>query len=175
MTVNNLERFLTVTPNSASILSDLSRDKKLRDDFLKIISTSQYLADILVRHPAYFRYLFSPQGIESPLNPDSLLQELFRQVSIYQDETKKNDFLRRIYKREILRIGARDICGRDGIDETTIQISQLAESILKVFFEITASELSERIISEKESGSPPPISCIALGKFGGNELNYSPT
>jgi glutamate-ammonia-ligase adenylyltransferase len=173
MTINNLERFLAVTPNSASVISDLSRDKKLRDDFLKIISTSQYLADILVRHPSYFRYIFSPQGIESPLNPDFLLQELSRQVSIYKDVSRKNDFVRRIYKREILRIGARDICGRDGIEETTLQISQLAESILKVFFEITASEISERASSEKQRGSPAPISCIALGKFGGNELNYS--
>jgi glutamate-ammonia-ligase adenylyltransferase len=173
MTVNNLERFLAVTTSSASIISDLSRDKKLRDDFLKIISTSQYLADILVRHPSYFRYLFSPQGIESRLDPDSLLQELSLQASIYKDVTKKNDYVRRIYKREILRIGGRDICGHDGIEETTLQISQLAETILKVFFEITASELSEWIPSGGEEKRLPPLSCIALGKFGGNELNYS--
>lgn len=166
MAVNNLERFLDVTPSSASIISDLSKDKKLQNDFLKIISTSQYLADIFVRHPSYFRFLFSPQGIESPLNPDSLLQELLRQVSVYKDATKKNDCVRRIYKREILRIGARDICGRDEIEAVTLQISQLAEAILKTFFEITGAEF-------KEKKSPPPLSCIALGKFGGNELNYS--
>ena len=166
MAVNNLERFLDVTPSSASVISDLSRDKHLRDDFLKTISTSQYLADIFVRHPSYFRYIFSPQGIESRLNPDSLLQELSRQVSIFKDVIKKNDYVRRIYKREILRIGGRDICGLDGVEETTLQISQLAETILRVFFEITAAEL-------EEGGTPPLISCLALGKFGGAELNYS--
>ena len=168
MALNNLERFLAATPNSASILSDFSKNEKLLGDFMNIVSTSQYLADIFVQHPSYFRYLFSPLGIESQLNPDFLLSELSRQAEIYKDVSHKSDYIRRIYKREILRIGGRDICGRDNIIDTTLQISQLAESILRVSFEITADEFKE-----KRGISPPQISCIALGKFGGSELNYS--
>ena len=168
MTLNNFERFIASTPNSASVLSDLSRDSKLLLDFLKTISASQYLADILVRHPAYFRFLFSPTGIESPLNPSALQQELFGQTSIYKDIKRKEDFVRRIYKREILRIGARDICGKDNLESTTLQISQLADSILKTSFEVTTEEYAA-----KYGEMPPPISCIALGKLGGSELNYS--
>ncbi len=168
MALNNLERFLATTPNSASILSDLFKDKKLLLDFLTVVSTSEYLADILVRHPSYFRFLFSPVGIESQLNPTVLEEELLRQISIYNDTTRKSDYVRRIYKREILRIGARDICGRDDLENTTLQISRLAETILRVYFKITTVEFEE-----KRGIPPPPISCIALGKFGGNELNYS--
>ncbi|MFZ1082930.1 MAG: hypothetical protein WAO19_13510, partial [Candidatus Kryptoniota bacterium] len=168
MALNNLERFLATTVNSASILSDLFKDKKLLLDFLMVVSTSEYLADILVRHPSYFRFLFSPLGIESQLNPAALKEELLRQISIYKDTTHKSDYVRRIYKREILRICARDICGRDDLENTTLQISQLAETILRVYFQITTEEFEE-----KRGVSPPPTSCIALGKFGGNELNYS--
>lgn len=168
MALNNLERFLATTPSSGSVLSDLSKNEKLLVDFLKIVSTSEYLADVLVKHPSYFRYLFSPIGIASPLNPGLLQEELSRQVSIYKEASHKSDFIRRTYKREILRIGARDICGMDDIENTTLQISQLAESILTVYFEITTEEFKIR------RGVPPPrISCIALGKFGGSELNYS--
>ncbi len=166
MALNNLERFLDVTPSTASVISDLGKDEKLRNDFLRIISTSQYLADILVRHPTFFRFLFSPQGIDSPVYPESLIQEMARQISVYKDAAKKNDFVRRIYKREILRIGARDICGLDAIDATTLQISQLAEAILTIFLEITNAEF-------KESDRLSPLSCVALGKLGGRELNYS--
>lgn len=168
MALNNFERFLAATPNSASVVSDLSRDKRLSEDFFAIVSTSQYLADILVKHPAYFRYLFSPAGIESCLNPSSLVPEMSRQIGIYQNVSHAGDYLRRIYKREILRIGARDICGLDNMEATTLQISQLAESILKVSLEMTSSWFIG-----KYGAPPPPISCIALGKFGGNELNYS--
>ncbi len=168
MALNNLERFLTTTPSSASILSDFSKNEKLLVDFLMIVSTSEYLADILVRHPSYFRYLFSPIGIETQLNPQSLQEELARQVSIYKEISHKGDFIRRIYKREILRIGARDICGMDDIENTTRQISQLAESILKIYFDIAAEGFAV-----KRGVSPPPICCIGLGKLGGNELNYS--
>ncbi len=168
MTLNNFERFLATTPNSASVLSDLSKDAKLFADFLRIISTSQYLADILVRHPSYFRFLFSPSGIESQLRPESLMTELTNQVGVYSEAPHKNDFVRRIYKREILRIGGRDICGRDNLETTTLQISQLAESILQAFFSIAAAE-----VKSKRGPAKAAISCIALGKFGGNELNYS--
>ncbi|MCL5267837.1 MAG: hypothetical protein M1469_07025 [Bacteroidetes bacterium] len=168
MALNNFERFLAATPNSASILSDLSRDKRLCEDFFAIISTSQYLADIFVKHPGFFRYLFSPAGIESRLNSVSLIPEISRQMEIYHEASHSKDYLRRIYKREILRIGARDICGLEDIEETTLQISQLAESILRVSFEVISSRFKT-----KYGGTPPRVSCIALGKFGGNELNYS--
>ncbi len=168
MTLNNLERFLAITPNSASVLSDLSKNQKLLTDFLKIISTSQYLSDILVRHPSYFRFLFSPVGIESPVAPDFLLAELSRQVDIYTEISHKNDFIRRIFKREILRIGSRDICGRDNLESTTLQLSQLAECILRVSFQIASTEMHS-----KYGKLASEIGCIALGKFGGNELNYS--
>jgi glutamate-ammonia-ligase adenylyltransferase len=168
MSLNNLERFLAVTPNSTSILSDLFKDRKLLHDFLTIISTSQYLADILVKHPSYFRFLFSPAGIESQVDPVSLEQELLKQIPVYRDASHKDDYIRRIYKREILRIGARDICGRDTLESTTSQISALAETILRVYFKVTTDEFHA-----KYGIYPPPISCIALGKLGGNELNYS--
>lgn len=168
MTLNNFERFLATTPNSASVLSDLSKSAKLFTDFLKIISTSQYLADILVRHPSYFRFLFSPSGIESPVRPDFLLVELQNQVGIYTELSHKNDFIRRVYKREILRIGSRDICGRDNLESTTLQISQLAECILKVSFQTASRE-----VEAKYGRLSSSISCIALGKLGGTELNYS--
>ncbi len=168
MTVNNFERFISATPNSASVLSDISKDPKLLSDFLKVISTSQYLSDILVRHPAFFRFLFSPAGIESPLDPSRLQQEMSGQVAIYKDFSRKSDYIRRIYKREILRIGARDICGKDDIEHTTHQVSDLAESILKVSFQIISTEYVT-----KHNLTPPDIACIALGKLGGNELNYS--
>lgn len=168
MALNNFERFLSTTPNIASVVSDFGKSEKLSQDFLRIVSTSQYLADIMVTHPTYFRFLFSPVGIENQLNPAALLSEITRQVSIYGEASHKTDYIRRIYKREILRIGGRDICGRDELPGTTLQISQLADSILKSSFEIVTE-----IFKMKYGVSPPPVSCIALGKFGGNELNYS--
>ncbi len=168
MTLNNFERFLANATNKASVISDLARDRKLLLDFLKVISTSQYLADIFVRHPAFFRFLFSPAGIETPLNPDALLAELTTQAAVYSEVSHMNDLIRRVYKREILRIGARDICGRDTMEATTLQISQLAECILQISFTIAAEE-----VTIKRGPLASSISCIALGKFGGNELNYS--
>lgn len=166
--INNLERFLNSTPNQASIISDLSKNNILLTDFIKIISTSQYLADILVQHPSFFRFLFSPWGIEKTLNKTDLLNEMMSQINLFSSHQHKLDYLRRTYKREILRIGARDICGHDDIEATTGQISDLADTIIQVVLE--SSNLD---FKKKFHQSPPVISVIGLGKLGGRELNYS--
>lgn len=166
--LNNLERFLNSTPNQASVISDLNKNNKLLTDFIKIISTSQYLADILVQHPSFFRFLFSPGGIETTLGTYELKREMLDQIRLFSTRQHRLDYLRRTYKREILRIGARDICGHDNIQTTTKQISDLADTILQVVLEVSNTDFTQRFHQ-----SPPAISVIGLGKLGGQELNYS--
>ncbi|MGC8653059.1 MAG: hypothetical protein ACP5US_03610 [Candidatus Kryptoniota bacterium] len=166
--INNLERFLNSTPNQASVISDLNKNNKLLTDFIKIISTSQYLADILVQHPSFFRFLFSQGGIETIFSAAELHREMLGEIKLFSTRQHRLDYLRRIYKREILRIGARDICGYDDIESTTRQISDLADTILQVILEVSAADFTDKFHE-----SPPALCVIGLGKLGGRELNYS--
>jgi glutamate-ammonia-ligase adenylyltransferase len=61
---------------------------------------------------------------------------------------------------EFLRIAARDLTGRDGLEATGASLAQLADDVLRVACEIVGAA----------SGS---LAVIGLGKLGGRELNYA--
>src|SRR6185369_14563066 len=78
---------------------------------------------------------------------------------------------------EILRIGVRDILGKDTIRQTTGALSDLAETIL-----VQIAQTQEPVIHKRfgeaylaegpRAGQPSRYALLALGKLGGRELSY---
>jgi glutamate-ammonia-ligase adenylyltransferase len=75
----------------------------------------------------------------------------------------------RIWKgREMLRIALREVAGAASLEETTAELSQLAEICVDRVLEHWDAELRKRI------GAPDAeFAVLGLGKLGGNELNHS--
>ena len=70
--------------------------------------------------------------------------------------------------REMVRIALREVAGRAPLEETMIELSQLADICLTKVYEHWNEELRERW------GSPASqFAMIGLGKLGGRELNHS--
>jgi glutamate-ammonia-ligase adenylyltransferase len=134
---------------------------------LNIFSVSHFLSETLIRHPVFFEELIKNEAIEKKRTQDFLQQELVK----LNDETFSHEdwlnALRLVRRREILRIGIRDIHLHMPLPIITQELSTLAEEILKAAL--------SRIIRE---GALPnsfadSIAILALGKLGGGELNYS--
>ncbi len=64
----------------------------------------------------------------------------------------------------MLRIGAADLAGLIELGSVTRQLSHLADSVLQTALEIVAGQLDI---------SPSGFAVVAMGKLGGEELNYS--
>src|SRR5208282_3701928 len=78
------------------------------------------------------------------------------------------DGLRAFRRKEILRIGARDICLGTRTDLVMEELSSLADCM------IDAALGRIREAAREKAGSPAPRFCVmAFGKLGGRELNYS--
>ena len=72
--------------------------------------------------------------------------------------------LRLYQRREQLRIGMCDIFGLLSLQYITLQLSLLADAMVRLCLELAM----------KDSGvTKPPFAVLALGKHGGEELNYS--
>ncbi len=78
-----------------------------------------------------------------------------------------------------LRVGVRDILGKEDIEATTGALSDIAQACLKQIthdeYERLAAKLGEPTIGEPdadEPGRPCEFVIVAMGKFGGRELNY---
>jgi glutamate-ammonia-ligase adenylyltransferase len=82
--------------------------------------------------------------------------------------------LRVFRNREMLRIIWRDLCGLATLGETFSGLTRLAEVCLQAAMEEHRQRLQEKHgVPRAGDGSPQSLFVIALGKFGGSELNLS--
>ena len=82
--------------------------------------------------------------------------------------------LRRLARLEMSRIGARDLTGEAGLNETLEAITRLADVSVSLAVEHLRSCLASRYGEVRGmDGRPVGFVVLALGKHGGRELNYS--
>jgi glutamate-ammonia-ligase adenylyltransferase len=166
MALNNWERFLGVLEDPEEHFRLLLSQPKRLDILLRIFAGSQFLSDSLIRDPGFFEWATLPTRLQNKRRRDAL-ESLFRELSQSQTTTEGwRNQLRRYRRREILRIGIRDICLDTAIEEIMEELSLLAETLLQVQLERLWDVLE--VQQEREE-----FCLLAFGKLGGRELNYS--
>jgi glutamate-ammonia-ligase adenylyltransferase len=76
--------------------------------------------------------------------------------------------LRLYRRRELVRIGGRDLLRLANVDDTVRELSTLADAVTAAAVDVTRRRLA------REWGDPPvPFVVLGMGKLGGRELNYS--
>ncbi|HEX9395113.1 MAG TPA: bifunctional [glutamate--ammonia ligase]-adenylyl-L-tyrosine phosphorylase/[glutamate--ammonia-ligase] adenylyltransferase [Burkholderiales bacterium] len=116
------------------------------------IALSRYAARMLAAHPELSIELAAPQPFAR--------EEMARALAFAPGESEP-DFkrrLRRLRHRVLLRVMARDLAGRGGLDEVCVAMSDLAELAL---------EAGVRYLGCDE------LVVVGMGKLGGRELNVS--
>ncbi|HQI41504.1 MAG: hypothetical protein B6D44_11875 [Ignavibacteriales bacterium UTCHB2] len=137
---------------------------------LAISINSNYLTDILVRNPEYFHWIINPSILEYKTDKKYFNQTLDKSLSVYKSFESKVNVIRNFKRKEILRIGCKDIYLKQNISKTTKQLSDLAEVISSELFELCYSEI---LIKNNLRNVKNRYVIFSLGKLGGNELNYS--
>jgi glutamate-ammonia-ligase adenylyltransferase len=165
----NFERFLAATPDSAGVLEALSEDPRTVDALVAVFAGSQYLTEILLRNPPWVSLLSMHSGIARIKTAACLATETRQVVAPWRTGAGEShrealDALRRFQQRELLRIGAADLAGLVELASVTSQLSLLADAIIQATLEIVA-------VSANVAAAG--FAVLAMGKLGGNELNYS--
>ena len=172
MALNNWERFIHSISSPEFHYNVLMSQPMQLEILLSLFSSSQFLSDTLIRNPGFFDWLMNPDLLHHTRKREDLEIELRNAADGCTGEREWLNKLRRFRRREILRIGTRDIYL--GISPRLImhELSILAEACTQVVLEQC---LKRRFHDEKEEiGAPDEHFCIlAFGKLGGNEINYS--
>ena len=172
MALNNWERFLHSIPDPQGHLRQMLSQPMRLEILLKLFSASQFLADTLVQNPSFLDYIGAPEVLHAPRSSAAIAEELGRVSDSTPDRGAWRDELRRLRRREILRIGARDICLGTPTQRIIGEISDLADGVVQAALARLQKTSAER--ARREGGGPPAGFCIlAFGKLGGRELNYS--
>ncbi len=164
MALNNWERFVRAQV-SADFHYHLLLSQPMRLDLLLgIFAGSQFLSDALVRNPGFLDWVVTPEVLHKLRETKDIEEELSRMASGCSSHGEWLNRLRRLRRREMLRIGIRDICLGASTREVMLELSRLADAF--------AQAVLEKRIQEHPEWKDR-FCILALGKLGGNELNYS--
>ncbi len=147
-----------------------------REAFLLITGVSPALAEELERSWEWFTPERWQAGWETlPSLAQRLRSFLAVDPGAQLSEEEFNLRLRRFRRTEELRIAYLDECRRLPVDDVTLQISWLADTLIDASLARAREEVAKRL------GIPPPspgepcrgFAVLAMGKLGSLELNYS--
>ena len=139
----------------------------------RVCGTSLYLADMLIASPELFDLLTVPTLIE---RSKTLAEKQTGALQVVEQapEGRLLSMLRRYKNDEIWRIALRNILGNATLPDTTQELSDLAEATLQAIYPEIEAELREAHGTPlAPDGTPVTFAIIAMGKFGGRELNFS--
>ncbi|MEU4502294.1 bifunctional [glutamine synthetase] adenylyltransferase/[glutamine synthetase]-adenylyl-L-tyrosine phosphorylase [Streptomyces sp. NPDC024089] len=139
------------------LLDTLVTAKPLRDRLLGVLGASEALGDHLARHPRDWQALVTYEAAD--LHPG--VAE-FEQGLAGADDP---DSLRVAYRRCLLAIAARDVCGTTDVAEAAAELADLATATLRAALAIART-------AAPADAARCRLAVIAMGKCGGHELNY---
>jgi Glutamine synthetase adenylyltransferase len=166
LVVINFERFLSGAAGRALPLALLADNPRAIEILVSLFAGSQFLTEILLRNPEYLDGLVEHRSLARLKSVEQLQTEAHRALASLEsdDFTLRLDALRRFQRRELLRIGTCDLLGLLDLPSVALQLSNLAESLVRVSLSVAAASLN---------AGTEGFAVIALGKLGGQELNYS--
>ena len=139
----------------------------------RVCGTSLYLADMLIASPELFDLLTVPTLIERSKTLAEKQAEAL-QIVAQGPAGRTLSMLRRYKNDEIWRIALRNILGNATLPTTTEELSDLAEAVLQAIYPEIEAEMREAHGTPlAPDGTPVTFAIVAMGKFGGRELNFS--
>lgn len=134
---------------------------------------SEFLTGILVANPGLFDELVDALQTAKSKTMREMLEEL-AQIAQGGDIA---DTLRAYRAGELLRIGVRDLIHSAGLEQTQGELSDLAETILRAQLQHSLKSQHARRgalmpLAPAAAGAGVGFAVLAVGKFGGREMNY---
>ena len=167
---SNLLRIISGMIDKFFFLSECLRYPHYVEMLVSIASNSNYLSDILVINPEFFYRMTDSSVLNSRLDKKNFAGEVDERISRSNSLDAKTHALNSLKRREILRIGLKDIIDKTDVAETTAELSILANTLTEKLFESCYQFILNKYKIQKIRQT---YCIISLGKLGGNELNYS--
>jgi glutamate-ammonia-ligase adenylyltransferase len=174
MALNNWERFIHVRTSPEFHYNLLLSQPMRLEILLNIFAGSQFLSDTLVRYPGFLDWVILPENLRGLRNGADIEEELGAFLSRPGDHEAWMNHLRRTWRREMLRIGARDMALRVPTQEVMLDLTTVAEALVRMALrKVVADVKPSTDVPGGAADLEEYFSILAFGKLGGRELNYS--
>jgi glutamate-ammonia-ligase adenylyltransferase len=169
---NRLDHFFESLEKSGY---DVETGKVLSKDFIRVMLFSEFISVNISRNPGIYQELTNTGDLSLSYSDHTYLNRLEKKMS---PKAMDNDFVKetllsfKLY--ETIRIAWRDLTGSADLEETLMDLSNLAEACVKYGFEFLYNDLSQSLgIPVDCNGNFQQIIVLGMGKLGARELNFS--
>jgi [glutamine synthetase] adenylyltransferase / [glutamine synthetase]-adenylyl-L-tyrosine phosphorylase len=139
-----------------------------------VFSYSHFLSESVLQSPERILQVAGSGSLYRILRSDEYEDRLLEFLGREHPGVPPSEELARFRRRQLLRIVSRDILGITTLSDVTAELSNLADAILDITYRRIREALAARHGEPRlPDGSRCGFSVIALGKLGGQELNYS--
>jgi glutamate-ammonia-ligase adenylyltransferase len=167
--VAGLSQYVAARSGRAMFLDYLRDDPRALHVLTYIMGASPFLKEILVRSPEYFHWLVAQVDRSAPDRQDHD-EELVGVFATVDEPAEALNMLRRWKRRELLRIGTRELLRRETVSTVATQLSDVACVVVDFALAIVMHDL---LNAEGLDQAPGACAIIATGKLGAGELSYS--
>ena len=141
---------------------------------VRLCSTSPFLARLLVGNPGMLDELLDSLLLDRLPEPDDLTASL---AALCRGAVDVQPILHAFKASQQLRVGVRDILGRQDAETTTAALAALAEAVLAAAVRAEEARLQDHLgvptVGGAADGARAEPVVLAMGKFGGREMNYA--
>jgi [glutamine synthetase] adenylyltransferase / [glutamine synthetase]-adenylyl-L-tyrosine phosphorylase len=142
--------------------------------YVELCAASPFLSGILTSSPGMLDELMDSLVLDKLPTLDTLEANLSELTRAAED---LDPILHSFKNVQQLRVGVRDLLGKEDVQATTAALSDIALACLR---RITAGEYAKlvaklgepMIAAEQDAGRVSEFVVVAMGKFGGREMNY---
>jgi glutamate-ammonia-ligase adenylyltransferase len=162
---------------SSEIVRLLDQRNSLAHYAIVVFGHSRFLGDTLIQNTDLLPSFLREKNLDRSFSQEEFHESLAR----FRARSSESDValtLARFKRREYVRIMLRDVLKIAPLAETTAEISALADVLIAEALREAESKLQRRHGSPQHLDAlgrlvDTPFAVLALGKLGGNELNYS--
>lgn len=144
------------------------------EEGIRVCALSDFIARVATAKPQVVVELLASGDLERDYAPGEFRRRAAGALADVTEEAGLIDALRRLRRREMVRIAWRDLAGRAGLQTTMAELSRFAEAVvahtLERLHQWQCAKYGEALDGAGRSQS---LVVVAMGKLGAGELNFS--
>ncbi|MGB8720511.1 MAG: bifunctional [glutamate--ammonia ligase]-adenylyl-L-tyrosine phosphorylase/[glutamate--ammonia-ligase] adenylyltransferase, partial [Desulfobacterales bacterium] len=146
----------------------------LAAELQRVFAFSDFVAHSVARDPGLVVDLLAHGDLEAAYAPGRYRGKLAEALGAVDAEAGLATALRKLRRREMVRIAWRDLAGRADLNVTMAELSRLADACLgQTLTRLYDWQCAECGTPSAAGAAPQPLVVIGMGKLGARELNFS--
>ena len=165
-----LHYFMRLREQHPAAFDRLTRSAVGLRHLVAVFTYSRFLSEEILEHPQWAEQLLDLVDLQRVATAEDLGARL---EELLPTGLPTPVDLAKFRRRQILRIMIRDVLGLGTLPEITGELTAVADVIVGVAYQRIHRDLVTRYGQPQSEGAESHFAVIALGKMGGEELNYS--